>query len=167
MLHPGDKVLIHLDSFVGQSRKLKNQWGSQIYTVVHRVADGVPTYVVRNDHNDEEKVLHRSRLLLWIADQTDQDDGVSVNLAIAAPAVVGPVNEGQMKNVAVSQDLSYGPSLAMFRTMISPPHPLTGPQAQAVPTGVLQKGAGQVTSDCEGRNPPMAGDVTPAEDIPP
>ena len=47
-----------------------------------------------------------------------------------------------MMNVAVLQDLSYGLSLAMFSTMISPPHLLTGPEAQAVPTGVLQKGAG-------------------------
>ena len=48
-LHPGDKVLICLDSFVGQRRKLKNWWGSQIHMVVHCVVDGVPTYVVRND----------------------------------------------------------------------------------------------------------------------
>ena len=57
-LHPGNKVLVHLDSFVGQSRKLKNRWGGQIHTVVHCVADGVPTYVVQNDRNNDEKVLH-------------------------------------------------------------------------------------------------------------
>ena len=71
-----------------------------------------------------------------------------------------------MKNVAVSQDLSYSLSLAMFSTMISPPL-LTGPQAQAGHTGVLQKGAGHVTSEGGGRNPPMAGEVTLAEDVPP
>ena len=63
--------------------------------VVYRMADGVPTYVVQNDRNDEEKVLHQACLLLWIADQTDQDDGVSVNLAIAAPAVVGRQRRGK------------------------------------------------------------------------
>ena len=93
-LHPGDKVLVRLDSFVGQRRKLKNRWGSQIHTVVRRVADGVPTYVVKNDRTNGESVLHRVRLLLWIADQMDQDDGVSVHLAISAPALVGEAGGG-------------------------------------------------------------------------
>ena len=88
-LHPGDKVLICLDSFVGQRRKVKNRWGSQIHTVVCCVTDGVPTYVVSNDCSGGEQVLHRVRLLLWIADCTNWDDGVSVNLAIAAPMIVG------------------------------------------------------------------------------
>ena len=57
-LQPSNKVLVHLDSFIGQQRKLKNWWGSQIHMVVHHVADGVPTYVVRNDCNDAELVLH-------------------------------------------------------------------------------------------------------------
>ena len=78
VLHPGDKVLIHLDSFVGQRRKLKNRWGSQIHTVVRCVADGVPTYVVRNNHSGGEQVLHWACLLLWIGDCTNRDDGVSI-----------------------------------------------------------------------------------------
>ena len=39
-LHPGDKVLIRIDTFVGARRKLKNRWSSQIHTVVCRVAEG-------------------------------------------------------------------------------------------------------------------------------
>ena len=120
-LHPGDKVLIRLDSFVGKSRKLKNRWGSQIHTVVRRVADGVPTYVVQNDRNNTESVLHQARLLLWLVDQSDQD-----NRIIVAPMVAGSAEEGTSTTDAVSQDLSYGLSLAMFRTMISPP-PYDGP----------------------------------------
>ena len=46
VLRPGDKVLIRIDAFVGARRKLKNRWSSQIHTVVRRVAEGVPTYVV-------------------------------------------------------------------------------------------------------------------------
>ena len=55
------------------------------------MADGVPTYVVRNDRSGGEQVLHRAHLLLWIADCTNRDDGVSVNLAIAAPMIIGSV----------------------------------------------------------------------------
>ena len=160
-------MLVRLDSFVGQQRKLKNQWGSQIHTVICRVADGIPTYVVRNDKTKTEYVLHRAHLLLCMADHTDQEDGVSLNLAISAPAVVGTVKEGTKKNAGVSQDLSYGLSLAMFSAMICPPHHLTGPQAPAIQLGVLLKGDGQVTSVIEGNYPPMAREITLAEDVPP
>ena len=45
-LQPGDKVLVRLDAYKGQRRKLKNWWGSELHTVVRRVADGVPAYVI-------------------------------------------------------------------------------------------------------------------------
>ena len=50
-LHPGDKVLVKLDAFRGQQRKLKNQWGDALYMVVKCVADGIPAYEVENDAN--------------------------------------------------------------------------------------------------------------------
>ena len=56
-LCPCDKVLIRIDSFVGTRRKLKNRWSSQIHTVVRRVAEGIPTYVVRSD-SGVEQVCH-------------------------------------------------------------------------------------------------------------
>ena len=57
-LHPGDKVLVKLDAFRGQWRKLKNQWGDALHTVVKRVADGIPAYEVENDANKKRQVLH-------------------------------------------------------------------------------------------------------------
>ena len=57
-LHPGDKVLVKLDAFRGQWRKLKNRWGDALYTVVKRVADGIPAYEVENDANKKRQVLH-------------------------------------------------------------------------------------------------------------
>ena len=57
-LHPGDKVLVKLDAFRGQRRKLKNRWGDALYTVVKRVADGIPAYEVENDANKKRQVLH-------------------------------------------------------------------------------------------------------------
>ena len=60
------------------------------------MADGVPTYVVRNDHSGDKQVLHWAHLLLWIADCTNQDDSISVNLAIAAPMIIGLAEEGKM-----------------------------------------------------------------------
>ena len=48
-LQPGDKVLVKLDTFHSQRWKLKNQWAGDLHTVVIRMADGIPTYVVKND----------------------------------------------------------------------------------------------------------------------
>ena len=66
-LRPGDHVLVYLDAFQGQRRKLKNQWGDDLHTVVTRMADGIPAYVVRNNHTGKKKVMHQARLLLWLA----------------------------------------------------------------------------------------------------
>ena len=62
--------------FLWQGWKLKNRWVHQTlwkmirisyHTVVTCVADGVTTYVVKNECTRKKKVLHHSRLLLWLA----------------------------------------------------------------------------------------------------
>ena len=67
-LRPGDNILVRLDAFRGQRRKLKNRWGSDLHTVVTCVADGIPAYVVKNNHTGKKKVVHQARLLLWLTD---------------------------------------------------------------------------------------------------
>ena len=57
-LQPGDCVLFCLDAFRGQRSKLKNRWGDDLHTVVSRVADRIPAYVVKNDCTGKMKVLH-------------------------------------------------------------------------------------------------------------
>ena len=66
-LRPGDNILVRLDAFRGQRRKLKNQWGSDLHTVVTHVADGMPAYVVKNNRTGKKKVVHQARILLWLA----------------------------------------------------------------------------------------------------
>ena len=67
-LQPGDKVLVKLDAFRGQRWKLKHRWSDNLHTVVKCVADGIPTYVVKNDKTGKKQVLHRAQLLLWLAE---------------------------------------------------------------------------------------------------
>ena len=67
-LRPGGYVLVRLDAFRGQRRKLKNWWGSDLHMVVTRMADGIPAYVVKNNRTGKKKVVNRARLLLWLAD---------------------------------------------------------------------------------------------------
>ena len=57
-LQPGDKVLVKLDAFHGQRQKLKNRWSGDLHTVVKRVANGIPMYVVKNDRTGKRQVLH-------------------------------------------------------------------------------------------------------------
>ena len=59
-LRKGDHVLVRLDAFRGQRRKLKNWWGDDLHTVVTHVADGIPAYVVKNNHTGKKKVVHRA-----------------------------------------------------------------------------------------------------------
>ena len=47
-LRPEHRVLVRLDAFRGQCRKLKNRWGDEIHTVIDRKADGIPMYEVKN-----------------------------------------------------------------------------------------------------------------------
>ena len=58
-LHPGDRVLVCLDAFQGQRRKLKNRWGDDIHTVIDQKADGIPVYEVKNECTGKKKVLHQ------------------------------------------------------------------------------------------------------------
>ena len=43
-LRPGDRVLVCLDAFRGQRRKLKNRLGDDIHTVIDRKLEGIPVY---------------------------------------------------------------------------------------------------------------------------
>ena len=76
-LHPGDKVLVRLDSYKGVGRKLINRWSSTLHTVVGQIADDVPVYVIENDKG-KRQVLHRTRLLLWSSCDDDQMRGLLV-----------------------------------------------------------------------------------------
>ena len=60
-------MLVKLDAFRGQRQKLKNRWSGDLHTVVKHVADGIPTYVVKNDKTGKKQVLHCAGLLLWLA----------------------------------------------------------------------------------------------------
>ena len=59
-LRPGGNILVQLDAFRGQRRKLKNRWGSDLHMVVTHVADRIPAYVVKNNRTGKKKVVHQA-----------------------------------------------------------------------------------------------------------
>ena len=46
-LEPGDLVLAKANGYKGK-RKVKDQWEEELYEVEHQVAEGIPSYLVKN-----------------------------------------------------------------------------------------------------------------------
>ena len=57
-LRPGDRVLVCLDAFRGQPRKLKNRWGDDIHTVIDRKVWTVPKYHSNSVYTSSYKRHH-------------------------------------------------------------------------------------------------------------
>ena len=123
-LRPGDHVLVHLDAFRGQRRKLKNRWGDDLHTVVTRMADGIPTYVVKNNHTGKKKVVHWARLLLWLADYGEPVRCNLVDISIMPPGTMNdqyPPEGCEGDNLVPGCSLQYGLDLTVYLAVIDDP----------------------------------------------
>ena len=128
-LHLGDKVLVKLNAFRGQRRKLKTRWGDALYMVVKRMADGIPAYEVKNDANKKRQVLHRARLLLWLAEPEGEPlriNRISIKSGLTRAELATPLRRS-VKLGVVPCKLIYGLGFG-----ISEGHRLIGgPKAEA------------------------------------
>ena len=114
-LHPGDKVLVKLDTFRGQWQKLKNRWGDTLHMVVKCMADGIPAYEVENNANKKRQVLHRVRLLLWLAEPEGEllrINYISIESGLTRAELVMPL----LHLGVVLHKLIYGLNTAMFES---------------------------------------------------
>ena len=117
-LHSGDKVLVKLDTFRGQWRKLKNRWGDALHMVVKCVADGIPAYEVKNDVNKKRQVLHRAQLLLWLAEPEGEPlriNRISIESGLTRAELVTPLRRSVNLGM-VQRKLIYGLNTAMFES---------------------------------------------------
>ena len=151
-LHPGDRVLVHLDAFRGQCRKLKNRWGDDIHTVINRMADGIPVYEVKNEHTGKRKVLHRAQLLLWL---TDYSEPVRCNLMTTSDTLPGTVpgqqlqDSGKGLHPVPGDSLQYGLDLTHYMAIIDNPELMTSRIGCEVCTGIPRQAAGhRILTDC-------------------
>ena len=87
-------MLVKLDAFRSQRRKLKNQWSGDLHMVVKCVADGRPTYVIKNDKTGKKQVLHHARLLLWLAEYDGEP--IQVNHIMISASLPGTDLETQL-----------------------------------------------------------------------
>ena len=145
-LRPGDRVLVRHDAFRGQRRKLKNRWGDELHTVVSRVADRIPAYVVKNNHTGKRKIVHRVRLLLWLA---DYGEPVRCNLIMINDRPPGPASDpNSLAEVDGGSSvpgycLQYGTDLTVYHAVIEDPEHMSDRLGRKVRAGAPRKVAGQ------------------------
>ena len=60
-LEPGDLVLAKADAYKGR-RKVKDWWEEELYEVEHRIAEGIPSYLMKNQQTGCSWVLHWNQL---------------------------------------------------------------------------------------------------------
>ena len=137
-------MLVKLDAFRGQRRKLKNRWGDALYTVVKCVADGIPVYEVENDTNKKRQVLHRARLLLWLAEPEGEPlriNHILIESGLTGAELATPLRRS-VKLGMVQCKLIYGLNTAMFESRQESPELTMGNDAHGVLTGVPRNGTG-------------------------
>ena len=163
-LRPGDRVLIRLDAYIGMRRKLKNRWSSELHTVVRRVADDVPTYVV--ERNGRQQTIHRARLLLWLAE--DDEPALRANLGNIIldngliPSNPYPTGDND-ESVIV---MCYGLNLATFKSMLDSSESGAGYTNLSVDLDPLENGTSHEVNVCYGSEATRVGAAPLLEDVP-
>ena len=129
------------------SQKLKNRWGSDLHTVVTRVADRIPAYVVKNNCTGKKKVVHRARLLLWLA---DYGEPVRCNHVDTSDVPTGtatgrnPQTGCDGDNSVPGCSLQYGMDLTVYMAIIEDPERMSSRIGREVRTGAPRNVAGQM-----------------------
>ena len=151
-LRPGDNVLVRLDAFRGQRRKLKNRSGSDLHTVVTHVADGIPAYVVKNNHTGKKKVVHRARLLLWLTDYGEPVRCNHVDISDIPPGTVMnryPEERCESDNPVLGCSLQYGIDLTVYLAVLEDPERMSSRIGREVRAGA-PRNVGR-SNDCNTR----------------
>ena len=146
-LRPGDHILVCLDAFRGQRRKLKNQWGDDLHTVVAHVADGIPAYVAKNNRTGKKKVVHRAQLLLWLADYGEPVRCNLMDISVMPPGTVMdqyPPEGCEGDNLVPGCSLQYSLDLTVYLTVIDDLEWMSSRQGLEVRAGAPQNVAGQM-----------------------
>ena len=137
-LRPGDHILVRLDAFRRQRRKLKNWWGDNLHMVVAHVADRIPAYVVKNNHTGKKKVVHWARLLLWLTDYGEPVRCNLVDISVMPPGTVTdqyPQAGSESDNLVPGCSLQYGLDLTVYLAIIDDPEQMSSRPGHEVRVG--------------------------------
>ena len=87
--------------------------------MVTQVADGVPTYMVKNECTGKRKVLHSLRLLLWLA---NYGEPVQINCMCTSVTLLGEIPENPLSESddgnPVPGSVQCGLNLAKLRIIV-------------------------------------------------
>ena len=137
--------------------------------VVTRVADGIPAYVVKNNCTGKKKVVHRARLLLWLANYSEPVRCNIVDISSVPPGTVTdqyPPEGCEGDNPVPGCSLRYGLDLTVYLAIIDDPEQMSSRLGHEVRAGAPRNVAGQmiVTLDEEETSPECLGSYS--EDVP-
>ena len=142
-----------------------------LHTVVGRIEDDVPAYVIENEKG-KQKVLHHTRLLLWSS--AEEEEGLQMTAAQLAfqvsMLVLEPLPVGEERSrVPYAWSINgFSLNLASFQSMLDAPEPKTGPPAPAAPMEMLLKeGVGQWRENGKGDHSMGDGNAILVGDAPP
>ena len=88
------------------------------------MADGIPAYIVKNNHTGKKKVVHRARLLLWLTDYGEPVRCNLVEISVMPPGTVMdqyPQEGCEGDNLVPGCSLQYGLDLTVYLTVIDDP----------------------------------------------
>ena len=108
------------------------------------MADGILAYEVDNDANKKRQVLHRARLLLWLAKPEGEPlriNRISIESGFTRAELVTPLRLS-VKLGVVPCKLIYGLNMARFESRQESPELKTGNDARGALTGVPHNGTG-------------------------
>ena len=107
------------------------------------VADGVPAYVVKNERTGKRKILHHSRLLLWL---TNYVEPMRINCMCTSVTLLGEILENPLSKSddgnPVLGSVQCGLNLAKLRIIVDTPESMMCQVAREVFTGTLRNGTG-------------------------
>ena len=85
------------------------------------MVDGIPAFVVKNDRMRKMKVVHRARLLLWLADYGEPVRCNLINISDVPPGTASdqyPQKESEIGNPVPGCSLQYGLDLTAYLAVI-------------------------------------------------
>ena len=88
------------------------------------MADGIPAYVVKKNHTGKKKVVHRARLLLWLADYGEPIRCDHMDISDVTPGTVedhDPQEGCESDNSVLGCSLQYGMDLTVYLAILDDP----------------------------------------------
>ena len=132
------------------------------------VADGIPPYVVKNNHTGKKKVVHWAQLM-WLADYGEPVRCNLVDISVVPPGTMTdqyPPEGCESDNLVPGCSLQYGLDLTMYVAIIDDLEWMSSRLGHKVCAEAPQNVAGQmiVTLDKEETCPECLGSYS--EDVP-